>query len=119
MKKIQEMVHEEEKLRIPIAQGIPWTTDEPEVRPFFQIYEWRKVSYYNSFFFFRYKIVIMLSRPLKLNEKQLFVIVIFDSLLLIVVTTIMRLINCYVMLMRLVALALRLSQILFMCLHGH
>jgi len=25
---------EEEKLRIPIAQGLPWTTDEPEVSPF-------------------------------------------------------------------------------------
>ncbi|OMO73256.1 TPX2 protein family [Corchorus capsularis] len=31
MKKIQEMMAEEEKLRIPIAQGLPWTTDEPEV----------------------------------------------------------------------------------------
>ncbi|XP_031257646.1 uncharacterized protein LOC116115649 isoform X3 [Pistacia vera] len=30
MKKIQEMVQMEEKLRIPIAQGLPWTTDEPE-----------------------------------------------------------------------------------------
>ncbi|KAJ4707345.1 TPX2 protein family [Melia azedarach] len=30
MKKIQEMVQEEEKLRVPIAQGLPWTTDEPE-----------------------------------------------------------------------------------------
>lgn len=39
MKKIQEMVQEEEKLRVPIAQGLPWTTDEPEVRLFFQIYE--------------------------------------------------------------------------------
>lgn len=32
-KKIQEMVQEEEKLRIPIAQGLPCTTDEPEVSP--------------------------------------------------------------------------------------
>ncbi|KAJ0043022.1 hypothetical protein Pint_19116 [Pistacia integerrima] len=31
MKKIQEMVQVKEKLRIPIAQGLPWTTDEPEV----------------------------------------------------------------------------------------
>ncbi|CAK7338585.1 unnamed protein product [Dovyalis caffra] len=29
-KKIQETMMEEEKLRIPIAQGLPWTTDEPE-----------------------------------------------------------------------------------------
>ncbi|KAJ6396361.1 hypothetical protein OIU77_021401 [Salix suchowensis] len=33
-KKIQEIMMEEEKLRIPIAQGLPWTTDEPEVSPF-------------------------------------------------------------------------------------
>ncbi|KAE8691574.1 Insulinase (Peptidase family M16) protein isoform 1 [Hibiscus syriacus] len=31
MKKIQEMMIEQEKQRIPIAQGLPWTTDEPEV----------------------------------------------------------------------------------------
>ncbi|KAE8706750.1 hypothetical protein F3Y22_tig00110388pilonHSYRG00191 [Hibiscus syriacus] len=31
MKKIQEMMIEREKKRIPIAQGLPWTTDEPEV----------------------------------------------------------------------------------------
>ncbi|XP_061365990.1 microtubule-destabilizing protein 60-like [Gastrolobium bilobum] len=30
VKKIQEMVTEEEKQRIPVAQGLPWTTDEPE-----------------------------------------------------------------------------------------
>ncbi|PQQ13423.1 uncharacterized protein Pyn_32011 [Prunus yedoensis var. nudiflora] len=30
MKKIQEMMIEEERQRIPIAQGLPWTTDEPE-----------------------------------------------------------------------------------------
>lgn len=30
-KKLQEMSMEEEKMRIPIAQGLPWTTDEPEV----------------------------------------------------------------------------------------
>lgn len=30
MKKVQEMMTEEEKQRIPIAQGLPWTTDEPE-----------------------------------------------------------------------------------------
>lgn len=31
VKKLQEMMIEEEKQRIPIAQGLPWTTDEPEV----------------------------------------------------------------------------------------
>ncbi|XVF58402.1 hypothetical protein PTKIN_Ptkin07bG0063400 [Pterospermum kingtungense] len=31
MKKIQEMLAEEEKQRIPIAQGLPWTTEEPKV----------------------------------------------------------------------------------------
>ncbi|KAL8117200.1 hypothetical protein AgCh_015197 [Apium graveolens] len=30
MKKVQEQKMEEEKQRIPIAQGLPWTTDEPE-----------------------------------------------------------------------------------------
>ncbi|KAM7280414.1 hypothetical protein ACFE04_007548 [Oxalis oulophora] len=30
VKKVEEMMIEEEKLRIPIAQGLPWTTDEPE-----------------------------------------------------------------------------------------
>ncbi|ESW23293.1 hypothetical protein PHAVU_004G034600 [Phaseolus vulgaris] len=30
MKKEQDMMAEEEKMRIPIAQGLPWTTDEPE-----------------------------------------------------------------------------------------
>ncbi|CAA3009113.1 axoneme-associated mst101(2)-like isoform X2 [Olea europaea subsp. europaea] len=30
MKRVQQMLEEEEKLRIPIAQGLPWTTDEPE-----------------------------------------------------------------------------------------
>ncbi|XP_068654677.1 microtubule-destabilizing protein 60-like [Aristolochia californica] len=34
-KKLEEMLIEEKKQRIPIAQGLPWTTDEPEclVRP--------------------------------------------------------------------------------------
>jgi len=32
--KVQQMKTEEEKQRIPVAQGLPWTTDEPEVRPF-------------------------------------------------------------------------------------
>lgn len=31
VKKVKEMLVEEEKKRIPIAQGLPWTTDEPEV----------------------------------------------------------------------------------------
>ncbi|KAK0595347.1 hypothetical protein LWI29_005810 [Acer saccharum] len=30
VKKVQEMMHVEEKQRIPIAQGLPWTTDEPK-----------------------------------------------------------------------------------------
>ncbi|XP_065855646.1 microtubule-destabilizing protein 60 isoform X2 [Euphorbia lathyris] len=30
MKKLQQMMNEEEKLRIPVAQGLPYTTDEPE-----------------------------------------------------------------------------------------
>nr|CAD1822598.1 unnamed protein product [Ananas comosus var. bracteatus] len=30
LKKVKEMLWEEEKKRIPIAQGLPWTTDEPE-----------------------------------------------------------------------------------------
>eukprot|EP01018_Ginkgo_biloba_P036806 Gb_00785 [translate_table: standard] len=30
MKKVHEMLSEEERLRIPIAQGLPWTTDEPQ-----------------------------------------------------------------------------------------
>ncbi|WOH09766.1 hypothetical protein DCAR_0729225 [Daucus carota subsp. sativus] len=30
MKKVQEQKIEEEKQRIPVAQGLPWTTDEPE-----------------------------------------------------------------------------------------
>ncbi|KAI9121131.1 hypothetical protein K1719_008164 [Acacia pycnantha] len=30
IKKLQEEMTEEEKQRIPIAQGLPWTTDEPE-----------------------------------------------------------------------------------------
>ncbi|KAJ4898621.1 TPX2 (targeting protein for Xklp2) protein family [Raphanus sativus] len=35
-KKLQEMTMEEEKMRIPKAQGLPWTTDEPEtlVKPY-------------------------------------------------------------------------------------
>lgn len=32
MKKMRETLVEEERLRIPVAQGLPWTTDEPEVR---------------------------------------------------------------------------------------
>ncbi|GAB2216708.1 hypothetical protein Droror1_Dr00024485 [Drosera rotundifolia] len=30
LKKLEEMMIEEERKRIPIAQGLPWTTDEPE-----------------------------------------------------------------------------------------
>ncbi|KAF8408190.1 hypothetical protein HHK36_007332 [Tetracentron sinense] len=29
-KKVHEMIMEEERQRIPVAQGLPWTTDEPE-----------------------------------------------------------------------------------------
>ncbi|CAA0820279.1 TPX2 (targeting protein for Xklp2) protein family [Striga hermonthica] len=29
-KKLRQKMEEEEKMRIPIAQGLPWTTDEPE-----------------------------------------------------------------------------------------
>ncbi|KAK0586360.1 hypothetical protein LWI29_005673 [Acer saccharum] len=32
VKKVQEMMHVEEKQQIPIAQGLPWTTDELDVR---------------------------------------------------------------------------------------
>ncbi|CAL5393047.1 unnamed protein product [Camellia sinensis] len=35
VKKLQQMMMEEEKQRIPIAQGLPWTTDEPEVELFY------------------------------------------------------------------------------------
>ncbi|RWW69651.1 hypothetical protein BHE74_00022738 [Ensete ventricosum] len=31
IKKVKDMLMVEEKQRIPIAQGLPWTTDEPEV----------------------------------------------------------------------------------------
>jgi hypothetical protein len=31
MKKIQQEMIEKEKHRIPIAQGLSWTTDEPQV----------------------------------------------------------------------------------------
>lgn len=32
------MMEEEERLRIPTAQGLPWTTDEPEV---YSNFSWR------------------------------------------------------------------------------
>lgn len=31
MKKLWEILDEEEKLQILVAQGLPWTTDEPKV----------------------------------------------------------------------------------------
>ncbi|KAG6470870.1 hypothetical protein ZIOFF_071950 [Zingiber officinale] len=34
IKNVKEMLMKEEKQRIPIAQGLPWTTDEPEVMIF-------------------------------------------------------------------------------------
>ncbi|CAN4081651.1 unnamed protein product [Withania somnifera] len=33
LKKVQRMVEEDEKQHIPIAQGLPWTTDKPEILP--------------------------------------------------------------------------------------
>lgn len=30
-KRLQQMWEEEERLRIPLAQGLPWTTEEPAV----------------------------------------------------------------------------------------
>jgi len=35
IKKVKEMIMEEKKKRIPIAQGLPWTTDELEVNLLF------------------------------------------------------------------------------------
>lgn len=35
LKKMQEMMIEQEKQRIRVAQGLPWTTDEPEVKVFY------------------------------------------------------------------------------------
>ena len=35
IKKVQEMLVEQEKQRIRVAQGLPWTTDEPEVSLFY------------------------------------------------------------------------------------
>ena len=32
VKKVHEMMTVEERQRIPVAQGLPWTTDEPQVR---------------------------------------------------------------------------------------
>lgn len=36
LKKVKQMMEEEEQLQIPIAQGLPWTTDEQEVYPIFR-----------------------------------------------------------------------------------
>lgn len=47
MKKLQEIVVEEERQRIPIAQGLPWTTDEPEVRPFLDQVNWLSWTNFN------------------------------------------------------------------------
>lgn len=44
IRKLQEMLIEEEKQRIPIAQGLPWTTDEPEVRRSLKVND----SYYTT-----------------------------------------------------------------------
>lgn len=38
LKKVKETLVEEEKKRIPMAQGLPWTTDEPEVPLLLSIY---------------------------------------------------------------------------------
>jgi hypothetical protein len=32
VERMRRMLLEEERLRNPLAQGLPWTTDEPEVR---------------------------------------------------------------------------------------
>lgn len=32
-KRLQHMWQEEERLRIPLAQGLPWTTEEPAIPP--------------------------------------------------------------------------------------
>lgn len=38
------MMEEEEKLRIPMAQGLPWTTDQPEVNKAFVVYSFSNMS---------------------------------------------------------------------------
>jgi hypothetical protein len=53
MKKLQEIVVEEERQRIPIAQGLPWTTDEPEVRPF-----WNKLIVYLGLLNFNFSTIM-------------------------------------------------------------
>lgn len=57
MKKLRDMMTEEERQRIPTAQGLPWTTDEPEVSPFLgaivlQFQYHRKTKHVQFFFFF-------------------------------------------------------------------
>jgi hypothetical protein len=31
-KRLEQLWYEEQRLRVPVAQGLPWTTDEPNVR---------------------------------------------------------------------------------------
>jgi len=37
-KRLQQLWDEEERLRIPLAQGLPWTTEEPAVCPLISLY---------------------------------------------------------------------------------
>ncbi|KAK8936622.1 hypothetical protein KSP39_PZI012109 [Platanthera zijinensis] len=46
VKMVTEMVMEEEKNRIPIAQGLPWTTDVPEVIRFLMFYAIKSILMY-------------------------------------------------------------------------
>jgi hypothetical protein len=32
-KRVEQLFREEQRLRVPVAQGLPWTTDEPDVWP--------------------------------------------------------------------------------------
>ncbi|XP_043704287.1 uncharacterized protein LOC122654312 isoform X2 [Telopea speciosissima] len=46
LKKMQEMIIDDERQRIPIAQGLPWTTDEPEVRLSIHVHHMFLVYFY-------------------------------------------------------------------------
>lgn len=52
MKKLQQMAEEEEKMRIPVAQGLPWTTDEPEVSCLYWVMLFAPLSVFMYVFFF-------------------------------------------------------------------
>ena len=51
VQKVQEMLLEEENKRIHIAQGLPWTTDEPEVCFTNLIADWEIATYECSYCF--------------------------------------------------------------------